>query len=338
MPTRARMPGNLGALVTVEDVVGVLELGAHILGFLDDLEDLRNAALTSRRFNRAAQFYLWAAIKPPYLYADPRWADRRPFWDRFAPFLQRNTTSLRVEMRVVAPGLFREISMGRWEASASTAASARWLLAKEGVDSFFTGLKEVLTRTPRLRNFVARDVPRVLDLVDLLHRHHPQLAALDITASRDDTFGFLSVPAYNLDEWKFRVRNDPSYTIPLGNTVNFGLDIHLAPGVQFHQPARPAPQQHSAADSQPLRLKTLTLGYGFEIHDKVSIQHVGPLPRPHSLESLTDLTVLEGLHMDGLHNKDGSQIIELGQDHSYSLISARIPPGVNQLPQLHKLT
>lgn len=60
--------------------------------------------------------------------------------------------------------------MGRWEASASTAASARWLLAKEGVDSFFTGLKEVLTRTPRLRNFVVWDVPRVLDLVDLLHR------------------------------------------------------------------------------------------------------------------------------------------------------------------------
>lgn len=96
--------------------------------------------------------------------------------------------------------------------------------------------------------------------------------------------------------------------------------------------------QYQAADSQPLRLKTLTLGYGFEIHDKVSIQHVGPLPRPHSLESLTDLTVLEGLHMDGLHNKDGSQITELGQDHGYSLISARIPPGVNQLPQLHKLT
>lgn len=110
MPTRARMAGNLGALVTVEDVVGVLELGAHILGFLDDLEDLRNAALTTRRFNRAAKFYLWAAIKLPYLYADPRWADHRPFWDRFAPFLQRNTTSLRVEMPVVAP-----VSFGRFQ-------------------------------------------------------------------------------------------------------------------------------------------------------------------------------------------------------------------------------
>ncbi|KAH6613506.1 hypothetical protein F5144DRAFT_661740 [Chaetomium tenue] len=378
------MTGNLGALVSAEDVMGVLELGAHILGFLDDLEDLRNAALTSRRFNRAAHFHLWTAIRLPYLDADPSWADRRPFWDRFALFLRRNTTSLRTEMPVVAPGLFREISMKRWEAPVSGAAGTRWLLVKEGVDFFFAGLKEVLTRAPRLRDFAARDVPRVLDLVVLLHRHHPQLVTLDITASRDDTFGFLSVPAYNMVEWRFRVRNDPNHTVPLGNTVNFGLDINLAPVFNFtnlrvlaldnihlshlslslrHRPGGITPSgqsrpyytinnllngprdalgalchQYRAADSQPLRLKTLTLGYGFEICDDVSIQHVGPLPRPHPLESLTDLTALEGLHMDGLHRKEGSRIADLGQNHGYSLISARIPPGVNQLPQLRKLT
>jgi hypothetical protein len=166
------MAGNLVALVSAEEVVGVPELGAHILGFLDDLEDLHNAALTSRRFNRAAHFHLWAAMRLPYLYADQRWADHRPFWERFSSFLERNT-ALRVEMPVVAPGLFQGISGGRWEAAVSSGLEpldTRWLRAKEDLDFFFAGLKEALTRAPRLRNFVARDVPRVLDLAVLLQR------------------------------------------------------------------------------------------------------------------------------------------------------------------------
>ena len=144
-------------------------------------------------------------------------------------------------------------------------------------------------------------------------------------------------------EWEFRVRNDPNYTIPLGNSVNFGLDIRLAPVFAFsrlrvlalnnmqYDGRRPSPffenvvallkgspclshlslsqrhrmggiapngqsvlirytinnlpdgphdplgtlcRQYRTANGAPLRLKALTLGYGFEIVDEV------PPPQP----------------------------------------------------------
>jgi hypothetical protein len=222
-----------------------------------------------------------------------------------------------------------------------------------------------------------------------------------------DTFGFLSLPAYNIDEWRFRVRKDPGYTVPLGNTVNFVLDIELPPVFNFprlrvlalnniqYDGRRPSPflqnvaallqgspslshlelslrhwiagigpdgqsmfiqhtvnnlpdgphdaletlcRQYQEAGGTPLRLKTLTLGYGFEIKDEVSLRHVGPLPRPHYLTLLTNLTSLEGLHLESLHYKDSSGIVELGTNNGFSLIAACVPPHNTQLPQLRKIT
>jgi hypothetical protein len=45
------MAMNLLKPVDVNDVVGVPELGLLILGFLDDLDDIRSARLTSKRFH-----------------------------------------------------------------------------------------------------------------------------------------------------------------------------------------------------------------------------------------------------------------------------------------------
>ena len=222
-----------------------------------------------------------------------------------------------------------------------------------------------------------------------------------------DTFGFLSLPVYNIDEWKFRVRKDPGYTVPLGNTVNLGLDIELPPVFNFprlrvltlnniqYDGRRPSPflqnvvalpegspslshlelslrhwiagigpdgrsvfiqhtvnnlpggphdalgtlcRQYQEAGGKPLRLKTLTLGYGFEIRDEISIYHNGPLPRSHYLTLLTNPAALEGLHIESLHHKDGTQMAELGTDNGFSLIAARVPPHDTQLPQLRKIT
>jgi hypothetical protein len=51
---------------------------------LDDTADLRSTALTSRRFNLAAQGFLWRAVNLPTFKLDSLATDQRSFWDRFA--------------------------------------------------------------------------------------------------------------------------------------------------------------------------------------------------------------------------------------------------------------
>lgn len=151
----------------MDDVVGVTELGVLILGFLNNAADIRSASLTNKAFHRAAQFFLWRAVTPPCL--PPGLADQAlsPFWDGFATFLERHTLSLCVDMRISAPDICDKIATRQWE-SRVTNQDLDWYTVKEDVDSFFDGLKKALTRTPRLRNFTAREVPRVLDLLVLL--------------------------------------------------------------------------------------------------------------------------------------------------------------------------
>ncbi|KAK3297814.1 uncharacterized protein B0H64DRAFT_431669 [Chaetomium fimeti] len=381
-----------------EDVVGVPELGAIILGFLEDVQDLRNAALTSKRFNRAAQFHLWAAIKLPYLQADPSWIDQRPFWDEFSSHLERNTFSLHVDLPVAAPGLAEIISQKPWETRVSS-NQPEWFVTKDKVDDFFTGLKETLTRAPRLRRFTARDVPRILDLAVLLQRHRPELVSLSITASKRDTFGFLCIPNFSIDHWRWKMQQHPRSTVSLGNTVNFGLDTHtpiVPPVFNFpnlrvlalnniqHDGRRPSvflenvvsilkgsqnlshlelslrheiggmspdgsfvrrlygtveypDGPNNAMEVLPLHLKTLTLGYGFEIRDEASF--IFPQQGPHHLAWLTDLQTLEGLHLQGILDKDGSYIRQLSGRHGFSLITT--PPHIlrpTRLPRLRKIT
>jgi hypothetical protein len=153
------------SLIGVNDVVGITELGVLIFGFLNDVADIRNASSTNRAFHHAAQFILWRAITLPCL--TPASTNQSPFWDCFATLLERHTLSLCVDMSIAAPDVSAKIAARQWEAKV-TEEDPEWYTVKEDVDSLFDGLKKALARTRRLRNFTARDVPRVLDLFVLL--------------------------------------------------------------------------------------------------------------------------------------------------------------------------
>jgi hypothetical protein len=152
------------AVVGVNAVMGITELGVAILGFVHKTADLCSAALVNKRFNRAARFWLWQAVCLPYL-PPPILADDIPFWDRYASLLQHRTLSMLVDMGVVSPSGRRKILARRWEASVQ---GPDCVVLKAGLDAMFDGLGQTLTRTKRLSSFAARDVPRVLDLIRLL--------------------------------------------------------------------------------------------------------------------------------------------------------------------------
>jgi hypothetical protein len=161
------MAGVIFHVVGIDDIIGIPELGAQILDFLDDTADLRSTALTSRRFNLVTQGFLWRAVNLPAFGPDPMASDQRSFWDRFASPLASHTLSLRFDLRVVASDLVYELTARRWE---SRALDPFWHDVSRKVDDLFNGLEETLMRTPRLRSFTARDVPRILDLAILLQR------------------------------------------------------------------------------------------------------------------------------------------------------------------------
>ncbi|AEO61508.1 hypothetical protein MYCTH_2071270, partial [Thermothelomyces thermophilus ATCC 42464] len=327
-------------LVTAEAVIGVAELGIIIFGFLYDVNDLRNAALVSKRFYNAAQPYLWAAITIPCLCMHPRWRDQHAFWDRFSSFLKRNTLSLCVDMQKMAPNLYKRFTAGnrRWESHARN--STRSVL-KRGVDELFSGLRETLLRAERLRSFSARDVPRVLDLLILLQRHRAEIQCVNITASKHDTFGLLLLPAHDAPHWRQKVWLNPGLTVPLANSINLGLDIGVAPyGLQWdpNHAMRSLCLQYKRAGGKPLGLRTLTLGYGFEIADNDLNRAITPAGVPHYLAYLTNLKALEGLHLESLHDKNKSHLRRLSDRLGFSLISSVSAPYARCLTGLRKAT
>ena len=149
------------SLIGVNDAVGITELGVLIFGFLNDIADIRNASSTNRVFHHAAQFSIWTTVTLPCL--APASTNQTFFWDCFAAFLERHTLSLCVDMSIAAPDVSARIAARQWEAKV-TDEDPEWYTVKEDVDSLFDGLKKALARARRLRNFMARDVPRVLDL------------------------------------------------------------------------------------------------------------------------------------------------------------------------------
>jgi ABC-type uncharacterized transport system permease subunit len=159
------MAMNLLKPVDVNDVVGVPELGLLILGFLDDLDDIRSARLTSKRFHQVAQVRFWRAIRLPYLLPEYHSTDQSAFWDRFASPLGRFTLSLSVDLQVASIYLYNAIRGMRWEYKGSYHVAKT---IKQQTDIFFDGLEATLSQTRRLRAFSARDVPRIFDLVLLV--------------------------------------------------------------------------------------------------------------------------------------------------------------------------
>jgi len=92
--------------------------------------------------------------------------------------------------------------------------------------------------------------------------------------------------------------------------------------------------QYRSAGGQPLRLKALRLGYGCELWD----YNFNPLRTPHYLNHLANLAHLEELHMEGLHNKDGSTCPPMDRHYGYTLVSSRWYPHERRLTGLRKMT
>lgn len=137
------MAGISSRPVGIDDVISVPELGAQILVFLEDVADLRSTALTSRRFNLAAQAFLWRRVNLPAFRPNLWAADQRSFWDRSASPLNHHTLSLRFDLRVVTSDLTYELTARRWE---SRALDLFWHNASRKVNDLFNGLEETLVR------------------------------------------------------------------------------------------------------------------------------------------------------------------------------------------------
>jgi hypothetical protein len=161
------MAEGASAIAIGDEVFGIAELGAQILGFLP-VADLRRAALVSRRWQWAARFHLWQAIRVPFLHSSrgPRIANASvAFWDRYSGDLERHTLSLDLRMTVVDPANYGRIMGRSWELPAQT---PECFAVKVDLDTLFHGIHETLARAKRLRAFAATDVPRILDLLRLL--------------------------------------------------------------------------------------------------------------------------------------------------------------------------
>ncbi|KAL2155427.1 hypothetical protein VTH82DRAFT_169 [Thermothelomyces myriococcoides] len=361
--------------VTVEAVIGVAKLGIIIFGFLYDVNDLRNVALMNKRFYNAAQPHLWATITIPYLQKHPRSHDPHAFWDRFLPFLKRHSFSLCAKMQTMAPRLYKRLMAKNrhWEFSSKNSTRS---VVKRDVDELFSGLRETLARAERLRSFSARGVPRVLDLLILLQRYRAEVQCVSITASKRDTFGLLSLPARDVHHWRQKVWLNPRIAVPLVNSVNFGPDTNVIPVFSFpnlrilslhnlqydnqypspyfdnlvallkgspgllnaNHPMRSLCLQYQRAGGKPLRLRALTLGYGFELVDNSIHSSITPGGVPHCFAYLIDLGALEGLHLESIHDKDETHLHRPSSSLGFPLISSTSVPHARCLTGLRKIT
>ncbi|KAL2171826.1 hypothetical protein VTG60DRAFT_1523 [Thermothelomyces hinnuleus] len=96
--------------------------------------------------------------------------------------------------------------------------------------------------------------------------------------------------------------------------------------------------QYKRACGKPLRLRMLTLGYGFEIADNDLNSAITPAGVPHYLAYLTNLKALEGLHLESLHDKNKSHLRRLSDRLGFSLISSVSAPYARCLTGLRKAT
>jgi hypothetical protein len=159
------MAEGISTIAIADEVFGIAEVGAQILGFLP-VADLRRVALVSKRFHRAAQFHLWRSVRVPYLYTSPDQTSDVAFWDRYSSLLERHTLSLFLDMSVVDPVNFQRIMSRQWQAPFT---APECFLVKVDLDTMFHGLVQTLIRAKRLRSFAAQDVPRILDILRLLN-------------------------------------------------------------------------------------------------------------------------------------------------------------------------
>ncbi|KAL2160158.1 hypothetical protein VTH06DRAFT_1813 [Thermothelomyces fergusii] len=96
--------------------------------------------------------------------------------------------------------------------------------------------------------------------------------------------------------------------------------------------------QYHKAGGKPLRLRVLTLGYGFEMADNDVNGAITPAGVAHYLAYLTNLKALEGLHLEGIHDKNNSHLCRLSDALGLPLISSASAPHSRCLAGLRKAT
>ncbi|KXX77085.1 hypothetical protein MMYC01_206315 [Madurella mycetomatis] len=216
-------PGPAKMQANVHAILCIAEIGEMIMSYLQDRGDLYSACLTSKSFNAAARSHLWRSVHLPDLLR-PGY----PFWERFSFELETYTQSLYVDMKTAAPDVLDKIRTRPW---ASPVCDPEWLAVKEDVDKLFHGLEETTKRSARLRSFAARDVPRILDLILLVHRYCPAIEAISITACMQDNLGLRVLPVI---DWQNRTEGvGRGIEVPLANMANLGLDPAMAPEFDF---------------------------------------------------------------------------------------------------------
>lgn len=227
---------SVAVATSVQDVVGIPELGSMIMGFLATQDSLRSASLTSKRFNLATRYYLWRAIELPYIELSAEDLERCPafpftvssFLKNKSYELRHYTHSLSVNMGVIAPDIFKTISTRRWELDADAEQDKSGYQLNRRIDLLFHHLQETLLRTPLLQAFKCRDVPRILDLMILL-KNCPAIKSIQITACTRDNIGLRPYPATDVHQWNSWCAEDRHLQVPLANLVNLRVNAAIEP-------------------------------------------------------------------------------------------------------------
>lgn len=156
------------ASVTAEDIIGILEIGCIVIGFLDKLDDMRSASLVSKRFNRATSLHIWKAVKMPRIVVNLNDREQRlqyVQWQKFKRDHGESVLYLTVNFQDMAPGWAQFIASAGWETMRPKSCPLELIM-----NAVFRNIDEMTLLTKRLQSFTARGVPRVLDILRAVQR------------------------------------------------------------------------------------------------------------------------------------------------------------------------
>ncbi|KAK3320603.1 hypothetical protein B0T19DRAFT_243922 [Cercophora scortea] len=201
----------------VHKIMSIPELMNLVMGCLENRADLVSACLTNRAFNAAAQQRLWRSVDLPKLYIKKRRSSETPFHEAHAAELTSYTRHLSVDGFIVAPQSLSRITYNHWDHRLIDLSHVE---LKNELDSLFLSLQEILVRTPHLLSFTSANVPRLLDLVVLLHKHCPAIKSIQLSALQHDSEGLLVRPPIDPAESTYHTAN--STILPFANVLARG--------------------------------------------------------------------------------------------------------------------
>ncbi|KAJ4306787.1 hypothetical protein N0V88_000154 [Collariella sp. IMI 366227] len=222
----AEASATLTASITAEDVIGILEIGCIIIGFLNKLDDIRSASLVSKRFNRASSLHLWKAVKMPRIVANLNDREQRLQylqWQKFKRDQGESVLHLTINFHDIASTWPHYIDLAGWEAMRPNSCPLGLIM-----DAVVRNIDEMTFLTKKLQSFTARGIPRVLDILRLVQRRCPKIQAINIAASASDSFGLRFMPFNDTNHQRSLETMYPDYTSPLANTIHYqGRQTHI---------------------------------------------------------------------------------------------------------------